>query len=211
MDRTIVRLGSDRAEAATATLAAAFHDDPAMCYLFPDEPRRAPRLTRLMRWMVDDHLKHGIVLGTPAAEAVTLWRPPGGVHRHDPLWHPGTLRFIPIFGRHILRAIATDDGIREHLPQGEHWMYLKMAAVRPDMQGQGLGGAAIRAGIAQGAERSVPAVLETATPSNVGLYRSLGFGVVAEWDVPRGGPHFWTMQRPLAELEPAARRGAVPA
>ncbi len=49
-------------------------------------------------------------------------------------------------------------------------------------------------------KRGVPAVLETATPSNVGLYQRLGYEVMSEWDVPKGGPHFWTMtnQAPAA-------------
>ena len=72
-------------------------------------------------------------------------------------------------------------------------MYLKMAGVRPDCQGKGLGGLAIRAGLAEAAGLGVPAVLETATPSNVGLYQRLGFATLSEWDVAGGGPHFWTM------------------
>ena len=193
MDRTIIRLGADCREAATATLAAAFHEDPAMVWLLPDAASRAPRLTALCRWMVGEHLTNGMVLGTPGCGVVTLWRPPGKVHLHEPLWHPGALRFVPIFRRHLLRAVRLDDAIRAHLPADEDWMYLKMAGVRPDCQGKGLGGLAIRAGLAEAEQRGVRGVLETATPSNVGLYQRLGFATLSEWDVPGGGPHFWTM------------------
>jgi hypothetical protein len=48
--------------------------------------------------------------------------------------------------------------------------------------------------IALANEMGVDTCLETATPANVALYRSLGFEVVREWDVPHG-PHFWTMVR----------------
>ena len=161
--------------------------------MLPDPATRAPRLAALFRWMVGEHLKNGMVLGTPGCEVVTLWRPPGKVHLHEPLWHPGALRFIPIFRRHLPRALRVDEGIGRHLPQGEGWMYLKMAGVRPDCQGKGLGGLAIRAGLAEAAGLGVPAVLETATPSNVGLYQRLGFATLSEWDVAGGGPHFWTM------------------
>jgi ribosomal protein S18 acetylase RimI-like enzyme len=193
MNRGIIKLDQQHRDRAVATLTAAFHDDPAMVHMLPDPASRPARLARLMGWMVDQHLKLGLVLGTEDAAAVTLWRGPGVVHYHEPLWHPGALRFIGIFGRHLPRALRTDEGITSHLPGGEGWMYLKMAAVHPDRQGQGLGGAMIRTGLAEASRLAVPSVLETATPSNVGLYQRLGYGIVSEWDVAKGGPHFWTM------------------
>lgn len=144
----------------------------------------------------DEHLRFGKILGTPGCEAVTLWRPPGCVHLHQPIWHPGALRYVPIFRSRLPQAIATDGAIRKHLPQDEGWMYLKYAGVRPDCQGKGLGGLAIRAGLAEAASVGVPSVLETATPSNVGLYQSLGYAVAAEWTAGRGSPQFWTMHHP---------------
>lgn len=193
MEPEIIQLGAAHRDRAVATLAAAFHDDPAMVYMLPDPASRARRLARLIGWMVNQHLKIGLVLGTPEVSAVTLWREPGRVHYHEPLWHPGALRFLPIFGRHLPRALRTDDGITTHLPKGEEWIYLKMAGVHPEHQGKGLGGAMIRTGLARGAKRGVPSVLETATPSNVGLYQRLGYAIISEWDVAGGGPHFWTM------------------
>ena len=193
MDRGIIQLSRQHRDRAAETLTAAFHDDPAMVHMLPDEASRPARLRKLMSWMVDQHLTIGLVLGTENAGAVTLWRRPGKVHYHEPLWHPAALRFIGIFGRHLLRALRTDDGISGHLPHGEDWLYLKMAAVHPDQQGQGLGGAMIRAGLAEAAKLGVPSVLETATPSNVGLYQRLGYQIASEWDVAKGGPHFWTM------------------
>lgn len=191
----IIRLSRDHRDAAIATLAAAFHEDPAIRFLMPHAPYRARRLTRLMRWMVDEHFSNGLVLGTPGAEAVTLWRPPGAMHLKEPLWHPAMLRFLPIFGRYIPRAIRLDDAIHAHLPRDEAWFYLRMAGVHPDCQGKGLGGRSIRAGLAEATRAGQPAVLETCTPANVGIYQRLGFEVTSEWDVPGGGPHFWTMAR----------------
>lgn len=193
MEQEIIRLGPAHRDRAVATLAAAFQEDPAMVFMLPDPASRARRLARLIGWMVDQHLKIGLVLGTSGVEVATLWRPPGTVHYHEPLWHPGALRFIPIFGRHLPRALNTEEGISTHLPAGEDWMYLKMAGAHPDHQGKGLGGRAIRAGLAMAAEHGVQSVLETATESNVGLYQRLGYATLSEWDVAGDGPHFWTM------------------
>lgn len=198
MDRTIVRLGPNDAAPATATLAAAFSNDPAMVWMFPDERVRQRRLPGLMRWIFEDHLRHGMALGTAGCEAVTLWRPPGSVHDHAALTPVAVVRFLGLLGTAVLRAEKLDRTIDRHLPKGEQQFYLRMAAVRPDCQGQGLGGATIRAGLAEADRAGLPSVLETATESNVGLYRALGFELIDDWRVGKGGPRFWTMTRPVA-------------
>ncbi|MFN5778411.1 MAG: GNAT family N-acetyltransferase, partial [Novosphingobium sp.] len=167
-ERTIIRLGPRHREAAIATLAAAFQSDPAVSWIIPNEAERARRLPRMFAWLWDDHQRHGIALGTPGCEAVTLWRLPGKVHHHDPLWPPEIMRLLGIFGRRILRASTVGDAIGAHLAKGEDWYYLRYAGVRPDCQGQGLGGLAIRAGLAEATAAGKPALLETATESNVG-------------------------------------------
>ncbi|MEY4951717.1 MAG: hypothetical protein RL299_141 [Pseudomonadota bacterium] len=209
-DRTITELGREHRAAAVATLAAAFQDDPALAWLIPDALARPGRLRSFMALVFDEHLRFGRILGTPGCEAVTLWRPPGSVHRHLPVWHPGALRYVPIFRSRLPQALATDGAIRKHLPRDEGWMYLKYAGVRPDCQGKGLGGLAIRAGLAEAAQAGVPSVLETATESNVALYRSLGYAVESEWQVDETSPRFWTMHhRGPAHLDSAAASPTV--
>lgn len=195
MDRDIIELGEAHRAAAVATMAAAFHSDPAVSWIIPDPAKRARRLPLMFDWLFDDHLAHGRILGTPDCAAVTMWRLPGKVHHHDALWPPLLWRLIRIFGSNILRGSRVGDAIGAHVPKGEDRWYLRYAGVRPENQGKGLGGLAIRAGLAQ-ANRG--ATLETATPDNVGIYLRLGFAVAEEWDVPRGGPHFWTMIHPGA-------------
>ena len=197
MDRTVIRLGPQHRAAAIATLAAAFQTDPALSWIIPDDAERARRLPRMFAWLWDDHQRHGMALGTPDCAAVTLWRLPGKVHHHDPLWPPELARLLHIFGRRILRGAKVGDAISAHLPPGEDWFYLRYAGVRPACQGQGLGGLTIRAGLAEASAAGKPALLETATEGNVGIYLRLGFAVHEEWDVPAtGAPHFWSMSRP---------------
>lgn len=197
MERTIIELGAAHRTAAVATLAAAFQNDPAVCWIIPDPVARARRLRLMYDWLYEDHLTHGLILGTPGAEAVTLWRGPGKVHTQSALTLPHVLHLLRIFGPCILRAAKVGDTIDAHLPRGEQRYYLRYAGVRPDCQGKGLGGLAIRAGLARAGEAGLPAMLETATPGNVGLYQRLGFNVIEEWDVPgRAAPHFWTMEHP---------------
>lgn len=194
MAQEIIELGEAHRAAAVATLAAAFADDPALAWIIPDRAARVRRLPLMFDWLFDDHLERGLILGTADCGVVTMWRPPGQVHYRSPLYPRHLLHLVRIFGANLLRAARVGDAIDAHVPGGERLLYLRYAGVRPDRQGKGLGGTAIRAGLARAGELGVPSCLETATASNVGLYQRLGYGIVREWDVGgRGGPHFWTM------------------
>ena len=195
MEDTVIQLDERHRAAAVATLAAAFQNDPAVCWIIPDPAARTRRLPKMFDWLFDDHLCHGMMLGTPDCAAVTFWRLPGKVHHHDPLWPPHLVQLLRIFGQAIFRASKVGDAIAAHLPPGEDWMYLRYAGVRPEAQGKGLGGKVIRAGLAEAERRGIGALLETATPVNVGIYLRLGFTVRQEWDVGPQAPHFWTMTK----------------
>lgn len=185
--------GPAQAGALVATLAAAFADDPAMSFIMPDAAERHRRLPGLFRALVADELASGWALASPESEAVTLWRHSDSVH--EGLWRmvTGLPGFFGVLGRNLLRGLAVSTAIEAHHPTGMRYHYLHFAGVDPAFQGRGWGGAAIRAGQDRARAAGLPVYLETATESNVGLYRALGFRVTQEWDVPRGGPHFWSM------------------
>lgn len=195
-DRSIADTGGEGRAVAIATLAAAFQDDPALSWILPSAAARRRRLPRMFDWLLDDHIRHGHVLASPGREVVTLWRRAGRVHHHDPLTPRELVRLLGVFGPAIGRAARVGDAISAHLPSGEAYLYLRYAAVRPDVQGKGWGGLAIRAGVAQADALGVSTCLETAKADNVPLYRRLGFEVVEDWTVAGGGPRFWTMVRP---------------
>lgn len=183
--------------AAVETLALAFADDPALCHIWPDAAERRRRLPGFMQLIWDgdmaDPAAGGVCWATPAAEAVALWLPPG---RTAPtIWQ--LLRQAPrmwrVFGGGLPRALAISRAMGENHPAEPH-AYLHFVGCHPAHQGKGMGGAAIRAGLA--AAGGLPAFLETATESNVSLYRALGFSVLTEYQVANGGPRFWAMARP---------------
>jgi ribosomal protein S18 acetylase RimI-like enzyme len=180
---------------AVETLALAFQDDPALGWIIPNEAARRRRLPRFFDWLFADHLRHGMILASPQREVVTLWRLPGKVHHHDPLTPAELWRMVRIFGLSLARADTVGRHLSRHVPAGEDHLYLRYAAVRPEAQGKGWGGRAIRAGIAEANRLGVDTCLETAKESNVAIYQRIGFAIVDEWQVP-GGPRFWTMVRP---------------
>lgn len=176
----------------TAMLARAFADDPAMAWIFPDPANRAGRLPRLFALMLDSDLRAGRGFVTADGEAATLWRAPGRAHVSTWELLARAIPMVRALGGALGRAMAVSDAIGAHA-QDPGWWYLHIAGCEPAAQGQGLGGAAIRAGIATAG--ATPTYLETATESNLGLYTALGFAVTGEWQVPNGGPRFWSMRR----------------
>ena len=187
---------ADRAVTADV-LARAFIDDPAMAFLFPKALGRDARLARFFGTItrVDATTEHWSLALDPAGKpvAATLWRPPGD-------WVTpvsAMLRLLPqliaTFGTGLPRALALQSVLETHHPHAPHW-YLQFAGCVPAAQGKGYGGAAIRARLAECDAQGLPAALETATPSNLGLYQSLGFVITNSHDI-RNGPTFWNMWR----------------
>ena len=174
-------------------LAAAFCDDPAMTYIFPNPARRRVRLPRVFRILFDSDGKAGPRFMTEGGEAATLWRSPGRakVGWIEMLTEAGPL--ARAFGTALPRALRVGNAIDAHMP-GHPFLYLHIAGCHPAYQGQGFGSRAIAAGLSSA--RGMPAYLETPNPATLGLYARHGFELVGEWQVPKGGPRFWSMLRP---------------
>jgi ribosomal protein S18 acetylase RimI-like enzyme len=189
--------GADR-DVIADVLARAFIADPAMAYLFPDAARRPRRLQRFFAAIgragavTDDWALALDAGGVPVA--ATIWRPPGAWQ--TPL--TTTLRLLPrllgTFGTALPRALALQNRLEAHHPTSPHW-YLAFAGCVPAAQGRGYGGAAIRRQLALCDAQRLPAALETATPSNLGLYQALGFDITDSFAIV-DGLTFWTMWRP---------------
>lgn len=178
---------------AVATLAAAFADDPAMRYLFPGDALRRTRLPRFFDVMWRSGPDIGLTDLADDGAAVAIWRAPGTWKVPSSQMLRFALPLLHAFGAALPRALALQDLLERHHPHAPHW-YLAFVGCAPARQRQGLGGAVIRARLAKCDAEGVPAALETATESNLAVYRALGFEVTGEFDVPRG-PRFWTMWR----------------
>ena len=174
-----------------ATLAAAFIDDPAMTYLFPDAATRPAKLRRFFAliWRAEPDRS----VSFTADGAASLWRRPGQ-------WQTPVSRMLGLagpmlatFGTALPRALKLMTLMEAHHAVPPHW-YLEFVGCRPEAQGKGRGGAVIRAGLARADAAGVPCALETATASNVPIYENLGFAVTDTFSAP-GGLTFWEMWR----------------
>jgi ribosomal protein S18 acetylase RimI-like enzyme len=183
---------------AAGILARAFIDDPALSYLFTDAADRPRRLARFFALITSIDATPD--LWTLAADesgaesAVALWRPPGQWKTPTAAMLAQALPLVQVFGWSLARALAMQGQIEAHHPHPPHW-YLQFVGCVPERHGRGLGGAVIRARLAQCDHDGLPAALETATPANVGIYEALGFVVTGTYRIKGGGPEFWSMWR----------------
>lgn len=191
-NRTITEQGQAAFDAIVDTLARAFQDDPSFCWMLPDPVVRKARLPGFFRIVVKEDLAAGRAPHAPDMEVATLWRAPGR-QKHLPLGQLRTnLAFLNVFRAGITRADTLGKSLAAHHPKGDHW-HLRYIGVLPEAQGKGWGGLALREGLARADADGMPAYLETAKSSNMELYSRFGFVVAEEWDIPGGGPHFWSM------------------
>ena len=179
--------GRDR---ALATVLAAFATDPLLRWVWPVEERYDGVRTDLLRPAAGpaDGGRRGVGrrAGRPAVDSVAMWDPPGGLYLPAAAerWaevHAGFTAAERAAGR------IYDEALGVPATAGPHW-YLGVLATDPARQGTGLGRAVTAPMLAAADRAGLPAYLETASDTNLAIYRRLGFEVAREVDLPDGGP-----------------------
>jgi ribosomal protein S18 acetylase RimI-like enzyme len=185
------------ADAAAATLARAFFDDPLICFLLRDEARRPAAMPKLFRLLFKLGLPYGACDVTTGYESVALWRPPGAWHIPFHQYITNGAAFIDIFGLGgAMQVMGAMDVIEKRHPHEPHW-YLQAIGTDPARQGKGYGGVVMRRQLALADAADMPAYLESSKEANIPIYKSFGFEVTGEIKLP-GGPTLWPMWRPAA-------------
>ncbi|MFI1016109.1 GNAT family N-acetyltransferase [Streptomyces sp. NPDC020965] len=178
--------------AAVRTLASAFADYPYTRHVVAADghEERVRRLQELFLTRIA--MPYGRVWVGGEGRAVAVWTTP----EKDPA--PGFAEVGPLIaelaGDRAAAYEAAESSVEPHRPQEPVWL-LGAAAVDPGSQGQGLGAAVIRPGLAAADLAGQPCYLETATERNVRLYERLGFRTTAEVPSADGGPRVWCMRR----------------
>lgn len=185
-------------------MARAFHDDPAMAWIFPDEQMRRRRLPPFFASAIRSNLRQGttdvVVMGGQVL-GCAIWMAPG-------TWRPPLWRQLVALPSLMLRlrsrlivASTTFGALLAVHPERPHW-YLSGIGSDPPVQGTGVGGALMRSRLARCDAAREAAYLESSRESNVPFYETHGFRVTRELTIPAGGPTFWLMWR-----EPQEARG----
>jgi ribosomal protein S18 acetylase RimI-like enzyme len=188
----VVKAGAADRTPLVSMLARAFIDDPIYLWLISGN---AKRLQALFGAYLDHlALKHDETFMTADHLGAALWAPPGGWHLgllEEILFLPDWLKVIGL--RHVWSRWCAVEMIQKLHPETPHW-YLMVIGIAPEAQGQGRASLLLNPVLDRCDSTGMPAYLETATPSNLPLYRRFGFEVTQQIRVP-GGPELWLMWR----------------
>jgi GNAT superfamily N-acetyltransferase len=179
------------------TLTRAFATDPLLRWFFPDDGWWDQRALHLFGYFFDIRVDVSRVTVSSDVVAAALWSLPHDAPDDD-RW---AVQVQPHLAGDELGRLATFGTVREPLRQDPTFWYLGVLGVHPDWQRRGFGTAVLQPVLAEADAVGIATWLETATEADVAFYRSLGYSVSGEVDVPDGGPHVWAMVRPPAEPE----------
>jgi ribosomal protein S18 acetylase RimI-like enzyme len=198
----ITPLSLSQLDTAADTLTAAFDADPIYTLVMSDAAERRRYLPPFWRAVTRSALLSGHSYAAADTAGVALWMPPG---RPSPSWmdhlrtgfalQRSVVAFPAEARRRFLAFLNYADPIHEDVMSKRwHW-YLWVLGVRPDRQGQGLGGQLMAPILSQADRDGLPCYLETESERNVAFYRKHGFEVVHEGDIPGYGLRLWMMTR----------------
>lgn len=185
------------ADALGAMFARAFADDPVWTWMCRSRVARFQRLAApFFAAETRQYLARRSAWTVPGCAAAALWAPPGTwrIGTGDMIrWAPSALRLFALHLPRSLSALAEFDRIH---PREPHW-YLASLATDPDLQGRGLGSAALRPVLDECDRTGMPAYLESSKEANLAFYARHGFEVTARVELgrDRSGPPMWTMWR----------------
>jgi GNAT superfamily N-acetyltransferase len=188
----VVRAAPERLSALAPVFGRAFVHEPMMLWPMGEHGDVADRFTRCFSHFLERALPLGIVWEAGRALGAAAWFPPGGHDSWDD--HPwNEPRIAELTDDGGSRYDAFWDWIGPRSPAEPSWE-LDSIAVEPALQGRGIGGALIAAGLAQARADGVGAFLSTGSPRNVPIYERHGFRRAEELDAPGGGPRIWFMR-----------------
>jgi ribosomal protein S18 acetylase RimI-like enzyme len=205
-DTAVAAFDRSMLEAANDTLVTAFMDDSMVGWVFPDAASRARRLRRLNRVPLEYGLRYGHVRQSGQGRCVAIWVPPGQPMSPWRMVRSGMLGVPARTGLSPLARFGGAGGVMDKIHKrhmdGPHWELL-LIGVDPDLQGQGRGSALVRDGLALVDSAALPCYLNTNTPANLPFYERLGFRVLEEAVLGKGGPPAWAMRRDAVAQTPA--------
>jgi ribosomal protein S18 acetylase RimI-like enzyme len=180
-------------------LSRAFFTNPMTLYCLPDESERSNKLEWFLRIALRCGNKYGSVQTTDSEEGAAIWLSPSNVYlnlfqllKQGFSAAPLRLGMGPL-GR-LFNCLNYFEKLQRTDMPDDNW-HLFLPGVNPPRQGKGIGSRLIKPILQRADAEKTSCYLETDKPGNVNFFQKNGFKINREDDVPKGGPHFWTMIR----------------
>ena len=172
----------DEMPQAVASLVAAFITDPLARFGWPSPHDYLHAMPLLAREFAGGSFEHGTAYVTADFCGTALWLPPNVHTNSESLEKLARDTAKP---EHLDDLLATLEKMEEWHPEEPHW-HLPIVGVEPNAQGNGLGGALMRHGVARCDQEGALAYLESSNPKNISLYERHGFEVMGEIQIGAG-------------------------
>jgi GNAT superfamily N-acetyltransferase len=176
-------------------LALAFHHDPVWGWVFADPERRQTNLTALWTLLLEGSVGYGWVWTTSEVGAATVWIPPGCPELPEPQEAQLEPMLQELVGARSTLVMEVFECFEAAHPRNLDHYYLSLLGTHPDHRGHGTGMALLADNLATVDAEGMPAYLESTNPVNLDRYRSVGFEVTGQFDLPEDGPAVTTMWR----------------
>jgi len=192
-DCALVRADDADIDALSQVIADAFRDLAPCQWLIDDLAARREILPGFFRMYVEHAMADGVVYTTAGRTAAALWIPAGPEGPGQPGGYDE--RLAEVTGQWAERFVAFDQELDAHHLTGAAHHHLAVLAVRPDLQGHGIGTALLGAHHAILDEGGIVAYLEASDEGTRGIYLRHGY---ADYGSPielPDGPFMYPMVR----------------
>ncbi|MHA1259235.1 MAG: GNAT family N-acetyltransferase [Candidatus Heimdallarchaeaceae archaeon] len=190
--------------AAAEILTVAFHNDPLIQLIYPDDTERRKNSFFLWKFLLNYGVNVGEVYAPSSQlEGICIWFPPKKEHiniyraiRYGAVLSGLKMHFqkdarkLPL--KRIIQITDVVARIHKEVLNEPHW-YLSSIAVNPKHQGKGFASKLIRPMLERAQRENYPIYLETSKEENVSLYEHLGFELVNEIKLPTVDVKNWSM------------------
>ena len=195
-------LPADRS-AVSATVAAAFANDPAWAFILGEEYGRLA--AHFAATLFDLRVGSQNVWVSDDLAAVAMWDPPdmsaGPAQRIESIW----ASYRTVAGEEATRRLGIyNEAILAASPGGNYW-YLGVLATRPERQRRGLATAVLTPVLGEADTAGIACCLETSTRENRRFYERRGFTQATTIALPGGPPTWWLRRAPTTLLQGTGR------
>ncbi|MFN7328966.1 MAG: GNAT family N-acetyltransferase [Bacteroidota bacterium] len=169
--------------AIVGVLAQAFWNEPLINWFAGAHKNKKQRIDALMSFVFEKRLPNGEVYITNDSQAVAIWRNDSSTKFSIYLmWE--YLKFLWIFGyKKVMEIDRYEKNVQSRYPKNKSIYYLWMLGTSSQSQGKGLGSSLMNYVLTDADKKGTDTYLETATESNVALYRHKGFDLYDKMEV----------------------------
>jgi GNAT superfamily N-acetyltransferase len=166
----------------TATLWAAFGEDPLWTWAFPG----SEKLDVWWRFLVQSALRYPSVWVAGDYEAISVWIPPGGSELTEAEEQRVESLIDELLGPRAQQVIELIDSFDRSHPKDAPHYYLSLFGTHPARRGHGIGMRLLAENLARIDEQAMPAYLESSNPANDRRYERVGFERIGSFSTPDG-------------------------